>query len=102
LQRHFGEEPGERAHVAVDALDQLARRVCFVERHIELEAVRGQVETQGVGGFPGNGLAQIGDAERDRLSRHGDAQEEQRHADQRGALPPRDHRIDETPQNLRV
>lgn len=36
-----GEEAGEDGRVAVDALDQLAKRVRLVERRVQAQAVQG-------------------------------------------------------------
>ena len=55
-----GEEAGDRRHVAVDALDQLAGAVLGVERVVERQEVTGEVGPQGVGGPPADVLGHVG------------------------------------------
>jgi hypothetical protein len=48
VHREAREERGERGHVAVDALDQLASRPRLVEGKVELEAVEREIRAQRV------------------------------------------------------
>src|SRR5690606_27479792 len=57
------EEVGEGGHISVDALDQLAGRVGFVEAEVEADHVAGQVGPQAVGGLPTEILADVGAGE---------------------------------------
>ena len=52
LGHDLRQEVGHVGDVAVDALDQLARRVLAVELVVETEDVTGDVETQPVGDPP--------------------------------------------------
>ena len=76
-QGHLGEKLGQGGHVAVDALDQLAGGVRLVKGHVQAQDVGGQVAAQGVGGRPGNALAEIGRPKADGLDDDGRAQVDQ-------------------------
>ena len=77
LEHQERKEIRERVHVPVDALDHLARGVRVVERHIEPQAVVGQVGAQFVGRPPAHVLAEIGRRDGGRLLQQGHAEKEQ-------------------------
>jgi len=60
-------KPGANQTVAINALNHLARCVLFVKRHIQPQAVQGQIGAQSVGGGPGHIGADIGDGHRQDL-----------------------------------
>ena len=59
------EEVGQRGHIAVDPLDQLAGRAPLVKLHVQPQAVQRQIGAQGVGGLPADILANVGRGDRD-------------------------------------
>ena len=96
------EEVCHLCHVAVDALDQLAGGVLIMEAEVEVQAVPGKVQAQGVGGVPGDRLADIRHRDGDDLLQDGDADEQQGGAQQGllGLLP--QGGVDEVAHHLRV
>jgi len=70
-----GEEIGERRHVAVDPLDQLAGLVSLMKAKVELEAMLGQVGPEGVRCEPADVLGDISFRDRDALDQQRDRQE---------------------------
>ena len=66
-----GEELRQGGHVAVDALDELTRRVGFVEAHVEVQDVLGEVGAQIVGGPPADLLGHVGRGHVQHLMPHG-------------------------------
>ena len=75
LRDDLRQEVGHRRDVAVDALDQLARRVRAVELVVEAEDVAGHAQAQLVGRAPRGDRRVADDDDADRLRRHGDGEE---------------------------
>jgi hypothetical protein len=98
----------QRTDIAVQALDHLARRARTVKRHIQPQTVPGQVQAQGVGGDPGDILADVGRRNAQELLGHSDREEQQPDAKQiihRARLHgrrSRANRVDETAHDLWV
>lgn len=102
MQHKPREEVGERPHVAVDPLDELARRVGMMEFEIQSQAVGGEIGTQGVGGRPADILPHGGRSDGEDVGDERDAEEEprgERQALQRAARP---RGVDEVAEDLRV
>jgi hypothetical protein len=94
------EKVRQGAHVAVDARDQLARRVRLVERGVEPQAVEGQVLAQCVGRPPGHVLAKERGQDAQRLAAHRDPQKEHSRVDQDAQLATGHCRIDKDAHDL--
>ena len=69
------EEVGQLGHIAVDALDQLARADVVVIAHVQVQAVARHLGAQGVGGRPGHVFAHVGGADPHHLLDQGNADE---------------------------
>jgi hypothetical protein len=83
LGHDLREEVRHRRHVAVDALDQLARCVRAVELVVEPEHVARHPQTQLVGGAPRRDRREAGHDDTDELRRHRDREEDEGQADER-------------------
>ena len=81
LGHDLGQEVGHVGDVAVDALDQLARRVLAVELVVESEHVAGDVEAQPVGDPPRRHRRRAHDDDVEHLGDDGDDEEQDAEAD---------------------
>ena len=81
LGHDLGQEVGHVGDVAVDALDQLARRVLAVELVVEAEDVAGDVEAQPVGDPPRRHRRRPHDDDVEHLGDDGDDEEQDPEAD---------------------
>ena len=96
-----GEEVPQVVHVAVNALDHFARRVLVMERHVQPQAVPGQVRAQGVGRGPGDALAEVGGEHRNNLLTQCHPTEQQRQRHERSKPLARLSGVNEAAENLR-
>ena len=78
LDDELGEETGDRRDITVNALDQLAGRVVFVERGVQRETVQSKIGAQSIGGGPCDALAEVGGADQQHLLCDGCSQEQRR------------------------
>ena len=97
-----GEEPGDGRHVAVDALDQLARVVGGVERVVEVEDSPGQVDPEGIGGAPAEVDRHVRLGDRRHLRGERDRREHRREAQELGGGPTGLGAVDERSGDQRV
>jgi hypothetical protein len=102
LDDDFGKEAGHLGHVAVDALDELARGRTVVKAHVQLQAVPCQVRAQGVGSRPGDAFPGVGGTHGEDLLEYGDPQEGRGQEQEALQRLPGQRRIDEAPRDLRV
>ena len=78
VQRKLRKERRQFGHVAINAFDELARRVVVVKFHVEMQGVFGEFGAEGVGGCPRDVFAQPCDPDRDDLLNQRDADEGER------------------------
>ncbi len=75
LHHEGREEVGQRGDVTVDPLDQLARGLGLVERHVELEQVTGELHPHLVGSRPADLGGEIGGGDAEHLVADGKGDE---------------------------
>ncbi len=98
----LGEEVGELGHVAVDALDQVARRGVVVVAHVQGDAVRGEIRAQLVGGLPREVLPDVRRGHAETLLDEGDEDVQGGEEDEARSGRARERPVDDPADQLRV